>query len=176
LPYAAVLVLITVIIVMNFKASRHGRAVMAIRDNRIAAEAMGVNVTYYKLMVFMLAAFIAGMAGVLYGHSLANVKAATFDYNMSIEILVIVVLGGMGSINGSIIAAVILRSLPEVLREFSEYRMLLYSIVLIVMMILNSNSKFNEFKSRIAPKNLILLIKRKKVANRGEGEQTDEQS
>ena len=115
-------------------------------------------------MVFMLAAFIAGMAGVLYGHSLANVKAATFDYNMSIEILVIVVLGGMGSISGSIIAAVVLRSLPEVLREFSEYRMLLYSIVLIVMMILNSSSKFNELKSRLSLKKLFALTKSKKSA------------
>ena len=93
---------------MNLKNSRHGRAIMAIRDNRIAAESNGVNVTYYKLMVFVLAAFFAGMAGVLYGHTLANIKPAMFDYNMSIEILVIVVLGGMGSIRGSIIAAIVL--------------------------------------------------------------------
>ena len=153
-PYAFVLVLIVVIVMMNIKDSKHGRAIMAIRDNRIAAEATGVNVTYYKLMVFILAAFFAGMAGVLYGHSLANIKAATFDYNMSIEILVIVVLGGMGSINGSVIAAIILRLLPEVLRSLpgmlvwlpegigkaimnvADKRMLIYSVLLIVFMLI----------------------------------------
>lgn len=96
LPYGIVLVFLVVIVMMNLKNSRHGRAIMAIRDNRIAAESNGVNVTYYKLMVFIIAAFFAGMAGVLYGHTLANIKPAMFDYNMSIEILVIVVLGGMG--------------------------------------------------------------------------------
>lgn len=153
-PYAFILVILVVIVMMNIKDSKHGRAIMAIRDNRIAAEATGINVTYYKLMVFILAAFFAGMAGVLYGHSLANIKATTFDYNMSIEILVIVVLGGMGSINGSVIAAIILRLLPEVLRSLPEMlvwlpegikngimniadkRMLIYSILLIVFMLI----------------------------------------
>lgn len=167
LPYAIVLVLITVIVMMNIKKSRHGRAIMAIRDNRIAAEATGVNVTYYKLIVFILAAFFAGAAGVLYGHSFANIKPATFNYNMSIEILVIVVLGGMGSINGSIIAAIALRALPEMLREFSDYRMLAYSVLLIVIMLLNSNAKFNEFKSRISFKNIVNAIKAKKKVKNG---------
>ena len=111
LPYAAVLVLLTVLVMMNLKRSKHGRAIMAIRDNRIAAEAIGINVTYFKLAVFMLSAFFAGAAGTLYGHFFANVKAASFDYNMSIEILVIVVLGGMGSVPGSIIAAIVLQLL-----------------------------------------------------------------
>ena len=123
---------------------------MAIRDNRIAAESIGINVTYYKLLVFVLAAFFAGMAGTLYGHSLANIKATTFNYNMSIEILVIVVLGGMGSVRGSVIAAIALRALPEMLREFSDYRMLVYSVLLIVIMILNANPRFAEFKSRLS--------------------------
>ena len=122
IPFAIILVFITVIVTMNLKHSRHGRAITAIRDNRIAAEATGINVTYYKLLVFVIAAFFAGMAGVLYGHSLANIKAATFDYNMSIEILVIVVLGGMGSVRGSVIAAIILKALPEALREFSRFQ------------------------------------------------------
>ena len=162
LPYAIVLVLITVIVMMNIKKSKHGRAIMAIRDNRIAAEATGVNVTYYKLVVFILAAFFAGAAGVLYGHSFANIKPAAFNYNMSIEILVIVVLGGMGSIPGSIIAAIALRVLPEMLREFSDYRMLAYSILLIVIMLLNSNSKFTEFKSKCVAwikKDILSLLK-----------------
>ena len=148
LPYAIVLVFLTMFVMMNLKKSKHGRAIMAIRDNRIAAEAMGVNITKYKLIVFVIAAFFAGAAGVLYGHSLANIKPDTFDYNMSIEILVIVVLGGMGSIRGSIIAAIILRALPEVLRGLDDYRMLLYSVLLIIIMLLNASHKFRDFKGR----------------------------
>ena len=113
LPYGAVLVLLTVAVMLNLKRSKYGRAIMAIRDNRIAAESVGLNVTWYKLAVFVIAAFFAGCAGVLYGHSLANIKAAAFDYNMSIEILVIVVLGGMGSVPGSIVSAIVLTVLPE---------------------------------------------------------------
>lgn len=154
LPYAIALVLITVIVMMNIKKSRHGRAIMAIRDNKIASEATGINVTYYKLVVFMLAAFFAGAAGVLYGHAFANIRPTTFNYNMSIEILIIVVFGGMGSINGSIIAAIALRVLSEATREFGEYRMLAYSILLIVIMLLNNNSKFAELKSGLSLKKL----------------------
>ncbi len=164
LPFVAVLVFLTVIVMMNLKRSRHGRAITAIRDNRIAAEATGINVTYYKLMVFVLAAFFAGMAGVIYGHALANVKAVAFDYNMSIEILVIVVLGGMGSVRGSVIAAILLQALPELLREFSDYRMLLYSILLIAIMLLNSSPKFAELKGRWSMKNVIAYFKKKKAA------------
>ncbi len=150
LPYAIILVLLTVFAMINISNSKAGRNIMAIRDNRIAAESIGINVTYYKLLVFVLAAFFAGMAGTLYGHSLANIKATTFNYNMSIEILVIVVLGGMGSVRGSVIAAIALRALPEMLREFSDYRMLVYSVLLIVIMILNANPRFAEFKSRLS--------------------------
>jgi len=146
LPFAIVLVFITIIVMMNLKKSKYGRAIMAIRDNRIAAESTGINVTYYKLAVFVIAAFFAGAAGTLYGHSFANVKAASFDYNMSIEILVIVVLGGMGSVSGSIVAALILQAIPEAFREFSDYRMLAYSVVLIAIMLLNASPRFAEFK------------------------------
>lgn len=144
-PYCIVLVFITVIVMMNLKTSQQGRAIVAIRDNRIAAESIGINVTYFKLAVFVLAAFFAGAAGVLYGHSFANVKSVTFDYNMSIEILVIVVLGGMGSISGSVLAAIILKALPEALREFADYRMLVYAIVLILVMIAKNNPKAARF-------------------------------
>jgi len=161
LPFAIVLVFITILVMMNFKNSRHGRAITAIRDNRIAAEATGINVTKYKLLVFILAAFFAGMAGVLYGHAFANMKAASFDYNMSIEILVIVVLGGMGSVRGSVIAAIILKALPELLRDFSDYRMLAYSVLLIVIMLLNASPKFNELKGRWSFGNLVKLLRRK---------------
>lgn len=163
LPYAIVLVLITALVMMNIENSRHGRAIMAIRDNRIAAEAMGINVTYYKLLVFVIAAFFAGMAGALYGHSFANVKATSFDYNTSIEILVIVVLGGMGSVRGSIIAAIVLRALPECLRipGFSDYRMLLYAILLIIIMLFNANPRFAEMKGRWNIRSLVLAARGK---------------
>ena len=163
LPYTIVLVLLTVLVMMNLKRSKQGRAIMAIRDNRIAAESVGIDVTRYKLMVFMLAAFFAGAAGVLYGHFFANVKAATFDYNMSIEILVIVVLGGMGSIPGSIIAAIVLTALPEAMREFADYRMLLYAIVLIIVMLATNNPTMKEFFHRISPAELLRRAKKKKA-------------
>ena len=162
LPYAVVLVLLTVLVMMNLKRSKQGRAIMAIRDNRIAAESVGIDVTWYKLVVFMLAAFFAGAAGTLYGHYFANVKAASFDYNMSIEILVIVVLGGMGSIPGSIIAAVVLTALPEAMREFADYRMLLYAIVLILVMLTTNNPGMKEFFSRLRPSALFRRLTAKK--------------
>ncbi len=170
LPYAIALVFLTVLLMMNLKKSRYGRAIMAIRDNRIAAESCGINVTYFKLAVFIIAAFFAGAAGTIYGHSFANIKAATFDYNMSIEILVIVVLGGMGSVRGSIIAAIILRVLPEALRDFADYRMLAYSVVLIAIMLLNANPKFNELKGRLTLKNIIAASKTKRSAQGGDAE------
>ena len=163
-----VLVLVALVVIFNLVNSRTGRAVMAARDNRIAAESNGVNVTYYKLMVFVLAAFFAGMAGVLYGHTLANIKPAMFDYNMSIEILVIVVLGGMGSIRGSIIATIILRALPEVLRQVADYRMLAYSVLLIVIMLLNSSPQFAEWKGRWSLKALLSLGKTRKEKTKKE--------
>ena len=152
---AAVVVLITMYVAMNLMDSRHGRAIMAIRDNRIAAEASGVNLTRYKLMAFVIASFFAGVAGVLYGHNLGVLTASKFDYNRSIEILVIVVLGGLGSIRGSIIAAVIIYVLPEFLRFMNDYRMLIYSIVLIVMMLVNSSPRAAEIKARLNWKKLI---------------------
>ena len=162
LPYAVVLVLLTVLVMMNLKRSKQGRAIMAIRDNRIAAESVGIDVTWYKLVVFMLAAFFAGAAGTLYGHYFANVQAASFDYNMSIEILVIVVLGGMGSIPGSIIAAVVLTALPEAMREFADYRMLLYAIVLILVMLTTNSPGMKEFFSRLRPSALFRRLTAKK--------------
>ena len=156
LPYGAVLVLLTVAVMLNLKRSKYGRAIMAIRDNRIAAESVGLNVTWYKLAVFVIAAFFAGCAGVLYGHSLANIKAAAFDYNMSIEILVIVVLGGMGSVPGSIVSAIVLTVLPEALREVADYRMLVYAIVLILVMQATNNPTMKRFfgsaREKLTPK------------------------
>ena len=149
-----ILILVTLFVVLNLINSRDGRAIMAIRDNRIAAESVGINITKFKLMAFTISAAIAGAGGVLYAHNLSTVTAtpANFGYNMSIMILVFVVLGGMGSFRGSIIAAVILTLLPEVLRGLSDYRMLIYSIVLIAMMLFNWAPKCIEFRQRVAAK------------------------
>lgn len=146
-----ILVLITLFIVLNMINSRTGRAIMAIRDNRIAAESVGINVTKYKLMAFSVSAALAGAAGVLYAHNLATLAATpkSFGYNMSIMILVFVVLGGIGNIRGSIIAAVVLTLLPEMLRGLNNYRMLIYAIVLITMMILTASPKAIEIRGRI---------------------------
>lgn len=140
---------ITVIIIRNLVKSRHGRAICSIRDNVIAAESVGINVVFYKLLAFVTAAFFAGAAGVLYGHNLGILKPSTFDFNKSIEILVIVVLGGMGSITGSIISAVVITLLPEVLRGLEDYRLLIYAVALIAMMLLNNNPKFSAFKEKL---------------------------
>ena len=146
---AYVLVVITVLVIGNLINSKHGRAIKSIRDNVIAAESVGVNVVYYKILAFVLSAFFAGVAGVLYGHNLAILKPATFNFNKSIEILVMVVLGGMGNIPGSIIAAIILTILPEVLRFLADYRMLLYAIALIIMMLFSSNPTLVAFRQRL---------------------------
>ena len=145
-----IMILITLFIVINLTNSRDGRAIMAIRDNRIAAESVGINVTKYKLMAFTISAALAGAAGVLYSHNLSTLTANTnnFGYNMSINILVFVVLGGIGSIRGSMIAAVILTLLPELLRGLSDYRMLIYAIVLILMMLFNWAPKSIEWREK----------------------------
>ena len=145
-----ILILVTLFIVLNLIHSRDGRAIMAIRDNRIAAESIGINITKYKLMTFTISAAMAGAAGVLYAHNLSNLTANTnnFGYNMSINILVFVVLGGIGNIRGSIIAAVVPTLLPELLRGMSDYRMLIYAIVLIVMMLFNWAPKAIEWREK----------------------------
>lgn len=146
-----ILVLITLFIVMNLVNSRTGRAIMAIRDNRIAAESIGINITKYKLMAFSISAGLAGVAGVLYAHNLTTLTALpkNFGYNMSIMILVYVVLGGIGSIRGSVIATVILYLLPEMLRGLNNYRMLMYAIVLILAMLFNSAPQFVVIRERM---------------------------
>lgn len=134
-----IVTVITILVISNIVDSRHGRAVCSVRDNYIAAESIGVHVSRFKIMAFVVSAFFAGVAGVLYAHNVGIIKPTTFDYNKSIEILVIVVLGGMGSIRGSTIAAVVLTILPEMLRGADNLRMLLYSIVLIAMMLFNQS-------------------------------------
>ena len=145
-----ILVLITLVIVTNLVHSRTGRAIMAIRDNRIAAESIGINITKYKILAFSISAALAGAAGVLYAHNLSTLTALpkNFGYNMSIMILVFVVLGGIGSIRGSMIAAVVLTLLPELLRSLNEYRMLIYAVVLIATMIFTWSPAAIELRER----------------------------
>ena len=135
---AFALVLFTLLIIQNLMRSKHGRAITAIRDNEIAARATGINVTKYKLVAFMISAFFAGIAGVMFSYTNSSVQAVKFGYNYSIEILVMVVLGGMGSINGSILAATLITILNEKLRtvltgDFAVLKDLLYALILIVI-------------------------------------------
>lgn len=150
---AFVLVLITLAVVQNFIRSKHGRAVTAIRDNEIAARASGINVTKYKLLAFTLSATFAGVAGVLYSFSNYTVQSAKFGYNYSIEILVMVVLGGMGSINGSIIAAALITFLNTKLAtvltgDLAVLQNLLYALILIVIVIYNNAPALKSVRDR----------------------------
>ena len=151
-PIGILLVLLTLFIVQNLVNSRSGRAIMATRDNRIAAESVGIDVTKFKLLAFTISAALAGVAGVLYAHNLSMLKVSGFDYNMSILILVYVVLGGIGNLRGSMIAAIILYALPELLRGFANYRMLIYAIILIVMMLFNWAPAARNWRARVMEK------------------------
>ena len=144
-----ILIMLTLLIVQNLVRSRHGRAIMAVRDNRIAAESVGINITKYKMMAFVTSAALAGAAGALFGLNYSNLAAAKFDFNTSILVLVFVVLGGLGNIRGSIIATVVLYILPEVLRGFANYRMLIYAVVLILVMLTTNNPILQGYFARI---------------------------
>lgn len=159
---AFVLVLITLAVIQNFIRSKHGRAVTAIRDNEIAARATGINVTKYKLLAFTISATFAGVAGVLYSYSNYTVQSAKFGYNYSIEILVMVVLGGMGNINGSIIAAALITFLNTKLAtiltgDLAVLQNLFYAIILILIVIYNNAPALKSFRDRY---NLGVLIKK----------------
>ena len=155
------LVIFTLFVVLNLINSRSGRAIMAIRDSRIAAESVGINVTKYRMMAFVVSAVLAGMAGALYGLNYSTVTASKFKFDTSILVLVFVVLGGIGNIRGSIIAATLLTVLPELLRSFSDYRMLVYAIVLILVMLLTNNPTLKAFFRALREK---LMPRRKKAA------------
>lgn len=152
-----ILLLISLFIVLRLVQSRDGRAIRSIRDNRIAAESIGINITKYKLLALTVSAAIAGMAGALYAHNYNSLAAtsAKFGYNMSIMILVYVVLGGIGNIRGSVIAATLLYVLPEKLRFLQSYRMLIYAVVLIVVMLFSWSPKARDFRERYSLKRLI---------------------
>ena len=140
-----ILIMIALFVIFNLVNSRSGRAIMALRDNRIAAESVGINVTQYKMMAFVTSAALAGAAGTLFAQGQNTIIASKFDFNTSILILVFVVLGGQGRMWGSIIAAAALTVLPELLREFADYRMLVYAIVLILVMLATNNPTLKNF-------------------------------
>ena len=161
-----VLILVTLFFVLNFVNSRTGRAVMAVRDNKIAADSIGISTSHYKLLAFVVSAAFAGMAGTLYAMNFSTVTAAKFDFNTSILVLVYVVLGGLGNIWGSIVAAALLTLLPELLRGLSNYRMLIYAILLIAMMLFNNSS----FKVRLLEKRAMRQMeKAEKAGGKKEG-------
>ena len=143
------LILFSLFVVLNLVNSKTGRAVTAIRDNRIAAESVGIGITRYKLTAFITSAVLAGMAGALYAMNFSTIAAKKFDFNTSILILVFVVLGGMDNIPGTIIATAVLYMLPELLRELADYRMLIYAIVLILAMLLTNSEKAKQIRGII---------------------------
>ena len=148
------LVMITLVVVFNLVNSRAGRAIMAIRDNRIAAESVGLNVTKYKMMAFVISAALAGSAGALFAMNYSTIAANKFDFNTSILILVFVVLGGLGNMLGSIVAATALTILPEALRQFADYRMLVYAVVLILVMLCTNSPAVKNTISRFKARSL----------------------
>ncbi len=157
------LVLATVAVIQNLLKSKHGRAITAIRDNEIAAKATGINVTKYKLVVFTISSAFAGVAGVLFSYANFNIQPSKFGYNYSIEILVMVVLGGMGKINGSIIAAALITflntKLPLVLTgELAVLQNLFYALILILLVIYNNAPALKGFREKYNFKNLINRI------------------
>ena len=151
-PAGFVLVMITLIVVLNLVRSRSGRAILACRDNRVAAERVGIDVTKYKMMAFVVSAALAGAAGALYGLNYSSLVASKFDFNTSILVLVFVVLGGLGKIWGSIIAATVLYILPEALRGMADLRMLIYAIILIAVMLATNSPSVKNMLGKLLPK------------------------
>lgn len=146
------LILFTLFVVLNLIDSKEGRAIKAVRDNRIAAESVGINVTAFRMKAFVVSAFLAGMAGALYGLNYSAVAASKFGFTTSIDILVFVVLGGMGNILGSVISATVLYVLPEAMRGLADYRMILYAVVLILVMLFTWSPKMKDRISVITDK------------------------
>ncbi len=160
---AFVIILICLFVMQNLIRSKHGRAITAIRDNEVAAKATGINVTKYKLAVFTISSLFAGLAGVLYSFKYSTIQSTSFSYNYSIEILVMVVLGGMGSINGSIIAATLITYLNIKLQtlltnDLAVLQNLIYALILIVIVIYNNAPALKDFRERVSVKNLIAKV------------------
>ncbi len=164
-PMGFVLVLFTLFVVLNLVNSKEGRAIKAVRDNRIAAESVGINVTAFRMKAFVVSAFLAGMAGALFGLNYSSITATKFNFNTSINILVFVVLGGMGNILGSVISATVLYVLPEAMRSLEDFRMILYAVVLILVMLFTWSPKFKEIVSVATDKAMGIFKKKEAGAN-----------
>jgi branched-chain amino acid transport system permease protein len=142
-------VVCVILVSLNLGRSTHGRALFAIRDDEVAAEALGVDTTRYKVLAFVLGSFFAGIAGGLFAHDQTYLNPSTFQFIKSIEVIAMVVLGGLGSVTGSVVAAVILTVLPEVLRPIRDLRMVIYSLMLIVLMIVRPQGLFGQHELRL---------------------------
>ena len=166
-----IVTVLAVVLMYSVMTSRHGRAVLSIRDDEIASVASGINTTYYKTFAFAVSAFFAGIAGAMYAQNIGVIDAKVFGYNKSFDILVMVVLGGMGSFTGSILSAIALTVIPEALRGFADYRMIVYSLVLILNMIFKPGGLLgrNEFS-------LTNLINRFKNNQKKKGVYNDQSS
>lgn len=154
------LIMVCLFVIFNLVDSRSGRAILAQRDNAIAAESVGINITKYKLMGFVFSAAMAGMAGALFAMNYSTIVASKFDFNTSILVLVFVVLGGLGNMRGSIIAATLLTVLPELLRKFSDYRMLLYAIILILIMLATNSPELQRITESVGKRVKSLFVKK----------------
>lgn len=132
---AFVFMIVTIVVIYNIIHSSQGRAMLSVRENEIAAQSMGINAFKYKMMAFVIGAFFAGLAGGLYSHYMGYIQPVSFDFNKSIDYLTFVVFGGMGSLSGSIIATIVLTFLPELLRSMQDFRMIIYPLALIILMI-----------------------------------------
>ncbi len=176
-PVSTLLVLLCLFIIFNLVNSRSGRAIMAVRDNKIAARSIGINITKYKMMAFVISAAMAGAAGAVFGLSQTAVLPSKFDFNTSILVLVFVVLGGMGNIRGSLIAAALLTVLPEQLRFLLDYRMIIYAIILILVMLMRNSTAFQDmfarWRKKLSQKAEKKLAGAKKPAEAGKGGKTN---
>ncbi|MBR4990936.1 MAG: branched-chain amino acid ABC transporter permease [Oscillospiraceae bacterium] len=165
-PMGFLLVLFTLFVVLNLVNSKEGRAIKAVRDNRIAAESVGINVTAFRMKAFVVSAVLAGMAGALFGLNYSSITASKFNFNTSINILVFVVMGGMGNILGSVISATVLYVLPEAMRSLEDYRLILYAVVLILVMLFTWSPKVKE-KVAIVSDKFSRMFKKKEVETNG---------
>lgn len=175
---AFITVLIVLFLIQNLIQSKHGRAITSIRDNEIASRAMGINVTFYKLFVFVVSAFFAGIAGVIYGHWVTPVLYSFFSYNYSIEILVMVVLGGMGNISGSIIAATLITYVNFILQKnlsgnLAALKFLVYAMILIIVVLFNNAPAFKPIKEKLNISKLLSHFQKKNHPERIKNDAAD---
>ncbi len=133
--YTFICLFITIVVIMNFTNSRHGRACISVRENEVAADAMGINTTFYKVIAFALGSFFAGVAGGLYSHNFYIIQPTSFGFLKSFDILIFVVLGGLGSLSGAVISAILLTLVSTFLQDYPETRMIMYSLVLVIVML-----------------------------------------